>query len=54
MNDDRKPSSNASPINRGKGFCVHRVSLNEHCEHCEREHELSATTDPSPKGDGNA
>jgi ATP-dependent Clp protease ATP-binding subunit ClpX len=26
--------SNAAPIDRGRGHCVHLVSLNEHCDQC--------------------
>jgi hypothetical protein len=34
-----KRPNNAAPIDRGGGFCGHKVSLNEHCDECLRERE---------------
>lgn len=35
--------TNAAPVDRsgskGPGYCVHRVSLNEHCDQCANDHQ---------------
>ena len=47
----RAEKSNAAPVDRsgsrGPGHCVHKVSLNEHCDEClhEREAELAREQD---------